>query len=410
MKLVVHRATSQIGGNCIELASGASRLVLDVGRPLDAPREAHDLLPPTLETASAVDGVLVSHPHQDHFGLLSELPLLWPLYAGPSAAALMDLTMSIFGPPLGRKFRTWKDRTPFGVGAFKVTPFLTDHSAFDAYMLLIEAEGRRVLYTGDFRMHGRKAALVYRLARELAGSIDVLLVEGTNLGSDKPTLSEQDLEARFANLFRETAGRVFVCWSAQNVDRTVTLYRACLQTGRTLVVDLYTAEVLQMLAAAGRIPQPGWQAMKVVITRSFARLYRAKGREDHIRALVQHALPARALSESPSRWVAMIRPSLIRDFRAQGVLPSAEDAWSYSQWSGYLRQPDGRLLQTWFDEGRARACHLHTSGHASVRDLQEFARVLGARSVVPIHGVAWDTAEHGLENIHRLADGQPIDI
>jgi hypothetical protein len=36
MNLVVHRATRQIGGNCIELASGGSWLVLDVGRPLYA--------------------------------------------------------------------------------------------------------------------------------------------------------------------------------------------------------------------------------------------------------------------------------------------------------------------------------------------------------------------------------------
>lgn len=408
MKLVVHRATQQIGGNCIELVSGQSRVILDVGRPLDAPREARDLLPPTLDVTSAVDGVLLSHPHQDHFGLLPELPPAWPLYAGASAAALMNLTLSIFGPPLVREFQTWKDGVPFRAGTFQVTPFLTDHSAFDAYMLLIEAEGSRVLYTGDFRMHGRKAALVRRLARQLAGSIDVLLVEGTNLGSNKPTVSEQDLETRFAALFRETAGRVFVCWSAQNVDRTVTLYRACLRARRTLVVDLYTAEVLRMLADAGRIPQPGWEALKVVVTRAFARLYRAKGREAHIKELLPHAVPARALTNSPSRWVAMIRPSLMRDFRVQGVSPSADDAWSYSQWSGYLRQPDGQLLKGWFDEGGSRACHLHTSGHVSPNDLQEFARTLGARAVVPIHGVSWDTAAHGLDNIRRLADGQPM--
>ena len=40
----------------------------------------------------------------------------------------------------------------------------------------------------------------------------------------------RDLEADFEALFRETKGRLFVAWSAQNVDRTVTLYRACLKT------------------------------------------------------------------------------------------------------------------------------------------------------------------------------------
>ena len=72
-------------------------------------------------------------------------------------------------------------------------------------------------------------------------NLDVLLMEGTNLSRDKSCVTESDLEDTFVDLFRSTAGRVFVVWSAQNVDRTVTLYRACLKAGRTLMVDLYTA-------------------------------------------------------------------------------------------------------------------------------------------------------------------------
>ncbi len=36
--LTVHRATHEIGGNCIEInAADGHRIILDVGRPLDAP-------------------------------------------------------------------------------------------------------------------------------------------------------------------------------------------------------------------------------------------------------------------------------------------------------------------------------------------------------------------------------------
>lgn len=39
--LTVHIATQTIGGNCIEIATSAgNRLILDMGRPLDAPRDA----------------------------------------------------------------------------------------------------------------------------------------------------------------------------------------------------------------------------------------------------------------------------------------------------------------------------------------------------------------------------------
>jgi ribonuclease J len=410
LTLTVHRATDQIGGNCIELATGEGRILLDVGRPLDTPKEATGLLPETLDLSRPVDGVLISHPHQDHYGLLDELPASWPVYSGASAGKLMHMTASMFGTAPVRDYRHWSGGEAIEVGPFRITPHLTDHSAFDAYMLLIEAAGKRVLYSGDFRRHGRKSALVDRLMSEPPPDVDVLLMEGTNLGSDKPTKSERDLEEDFVVLFRETPGRVFTCWSAQNIDRTVTLYRAAVKSGRTLVVDLYTAEVLEMLADAGKLPRAGWTNLKVVITRSFARLYEMKGRRAFVERMAAHGISAAALAQNPSRWVVMIRPSLIRDFTAKGVVPSAGDAWSYSQWRGYLDQPDGVTLKAWFDQGGSRPVHLHTSGHASTTDLKAFAAAISPKALVPIHGIAWDGDRAGFENVVRLTDGEPLTI
>ena len=171
--------------------------------------------------------------------------------------------------------------------------------------------------------------------------IDVLLMEGTNLGSNRPTMAEADLEREFVDLFQETPGRVFVAWSAQNIDRTVTLYRAALKTGRTLVVDLYTAEVMELLAEHGRLPQPDWRGVKVVVTGALSRMYRRTDREDLVARMARNGIPARALADTPAKWVSMIRPSLIRDFDRAGVIPSRQDAWSWSMWKGYLANEEG---------------------------------------------------------------------
>lgn len=408
VRLIVHRATDQIGGNCIEIGLDNERVLLDVGRPLDAPRAAKALLPESLSLDLPVAGVLISHPHQDHYGLLEQLPAEWPVYSGRAAGQLMHLTAEIFGNAPVRDYRYWESGRRLQVGPFAVTPYLTDHSAFDAYMLLVEAGGKRLLYSGDFRSHGRKGALVRKMMAAPPPDIDVLLMEGTNLGSDKPTRTETELESDFASLFRRTPGRVFVSWSAQNIDRTVTLYRACLKANRTLVVDLYTAEVLELLVAAGRIPQAGWKDLKVVITRAFARLYTAKGRGDFVARMATHGLSAASLATHGSRWVVMIRPSLIRDLMAKGVSPTSDDAWSFSQWRGYLEKPDGMALKAWFENGGASPDHIHTSGHASVADLKAFAAAINPKALVPIHGVAWDTDQDGFSNIVRLRDGEPL--
>ena len=408
VQLTVHRGTNQIGGNCIEVkAPCGERLVLDVGRPLDAPSDATGLLPATLDRHAPAH-VLISHPHQDHWGLLDEAPKHWPIHCGTAAEKLIRLTAGLTGKAVEREFVPYTSGKPSQIGPFTVTPWLTDHSAFDAHMLVIDVAGKRIVYSGDFRRHGRKSKLVERLMASPPSGVDVLFMEGTNLGSAKPTISEADLEADFVNLFRETPGRVFVSWSAQNIDRTVTLYRACLQAHRVLVIDLYTAEVLTMLGGHARLPQPGWQNLKVVVTSAFGRLYRMKGRGDFVAQMANHGIAARKLAQSPGRWVVMIRPSLIRDYQRAGVSPTADDAWSWSMWGGYLTGEDGQRVQAWFETGGARPCHIHTSGHASVADLQAFAAAINPAILVPIHGVAWDENVAGFPPIRRLADGETM--
>jgi ribonuclease J len=408
VSLTIHRSADQIGGNCIEIRCGEDRIILDVGRPLDAPNDATGLLPASLDK-SAHAHVLISHPHQDHYGLLNELPASWPIYSGAAAEKLMRLTAGITGTIIGQAFTNWRSGEPFSLGKFEITPFLTDHSAFDAYMLLIEGGGRRILYSGDFRIHGRKSALVDRLMSNPPANIDVLLMEGTNLGSDKPTIREDDLEADFVSLFTNTPGRVFVAWSAQNIDRTVTLYRAAKKAGRTLVVDLYTAEVLELLGEHARIPVPGFDGLKVVITSAMSRMYKRKGMGDFVDRIARsgNAISAKALVQNPSRWVIMLRGSLLKDYTHGGVVPDAQDAWCWSMWRGYLSS-SGASVAEW--AAQAAEHHIHTSGHASPADLRKFAAATCAKTLLPIHSFTWDANMDGFPPIHRLRDGETVSL
>ena len=159
------------------------------------------------------------------------------------------------------------------LGPFTITPYLADHSAYDAFSLLIQAGGRSLFYTGDIRGHGRKAAAFERLLADPPSPVHAILMEGTSfrtigpepvLDTEKtvdpdaePTgpatelalLTESDVEIQLADTLRATKGLVVVLASAQNIDRLVTVYRATLRADRDLVVDLYTADIA---AATGR--------------------------------------------------------------------------------------------------------------------------------------------------------------
>ena len=165
--LIVHRAAHEIGGNCIEISFAGHRILLDAGTPLEAPSpEDSNPVPESLDTTQPVDAVIVSHPHQDHHGLLRRLPESWPVWCGAPTESLMRLTMGLTGNAIPQtNVSCYASFRPFEVGPFKITAFLTDHSAFDAHMLLVEVGGKSILYSGDFRRTGRKAALVDRMLK-----------------------------------------------------------------------------------------------------------------------------------------------------------------------------------------------------------------------------------------------------
>ena len=414
--LVVHRSADEIGGNCIEITFEGHRILLDAGSPLDAPSTDANPVPVSLDTTRPVDAVIVSHPHQDHYGLLRGLPESWPVWCGAPTESLMRLTAALTGDSVPQIVHSYISFSPFAVGPFRIRPLLTDHSAFDAHMILVEVGGKSVLYSGDFRRTGRKYALVDRMLKSPPRDVDVLLLEGTTLGRSGGFPTEVDLEARFISLFRDIPGRVFVTWSAQNIDRTVTIYRACKQAGRTLVLDLYAVDVLERLGEHyDSLPRLGWPRLRAVVTAGVKRLYENPKRMNKpafIERCCQsgHAFSAAKIESGPRSNVIMLRPSLLRDYESKGLTLTKDDAWVFSMWSGYLDQPEFRSVQSRFDEVGARFENVHTSGHASQMDLKQFAASIGARHLIPIHSFDWDQHVDDFANVKRLRDGEPFEI
>lgn len=413
LTLTVHRGTRAIGGSCIEIAApGGERLILDAGRPLDAARDARNLLPPTLDRAAPAT-VLFSHAHMDHWGLIDELPAHWPLWAGGKAAELMRLSAELFGDRITRPIATWTSRTkPFAIGSFTIAPILTDHSAPDAYMLLIEVHGRRILYTGDFRIHGRKAKLVEALIALPPPAIDVLVMEGTNLGQDKPVVTEAALEEQFVQLARATPRHLFVQWSAQNVDRTVTLYRAALKTGRQLVIDLYAADVLQRIGGGTGLPVPGpdFPHLRVLITPGGKRLYARQGRQDWADGVASSPMATSRRRLAKGRAIIMCRNSMLRDFAKDGLGFTAEDAYAFSNWNGYLDPTDPHSGWAQAAAAGATTVKLHTSGHASPADLSRFAIAIAPKVMIGVHGLNWRAPAVALPPVRSLEDGEAWEV
>lgn len=344
MKLRIHRGTEEIGGTCIEVAAQGKRIALDVGLPLDAPDDEgmRDGLLPTVpgfrEPDDGLLGVLISHAHPDHYGLARHVRPEVPIWIGEKAHSILKAASRYV--PNGHTFaapRFISHRKPVDIGPFRITPYLVDHSAFDAYAFLIEADGKRVFYSGDFRGHGRKRRLFEAMIRNSPRNLDALLMEGTTIGrtgTDEGFATEADLECEFFRVFQETKGLHLVWTSSQNIDRLVTIFRAAKRTGRLLLIDLYTAVVLE---ATGRdtIPQSSWDSIRLYIPHRQRVFVKKKGLFDDLRRHKANRVFLEALPDLAERAVMLFRPMAMNDKGVQSALNGA--AFTYSMWEGYLK-------------------------------------------------------------------------
>lgn len=106
------------------------------------------------------DDNLISPPHMDHYGLAPYLAPTVPVYIGVGAHRILNAASAYV--PTGHAFQTPRsmaDRVCIQVGPSRITSYSADHSAFDAYSLLVQADGKRRFYSGDLRAHGRKSRL-----------------------------------------------------------------------------------------------------------------------------------------------------------------------------------------------------------------------------------------------------------
>lgn len=385
--------------------------MLDLGRPLDAePDQEVDL--PDIPGLGAPDdgsllGVILSHPHQDHYGLVAQVAPTVPIYVGEAAAAILDA--AAFFTPFGIRLRPagfLEDRRLFTVGPFTITPFLVDHSGFDSYALLIESGGRRLFYSGDFRAHGRKASLMRKLCERPHENVDVLLLEGTHVrGDDRVVvgLDELGVEHAMAETFGSTRGMVVVFISTQNVDRLVTIYKACKRANRTLVIDLYTATVA---AATGRrtIPQPGFPRLRVYVPNRQTGLVKKSGEFERVNALMRHRVYPDVFRERAGELVMVIQGSTLAELARAECLKDATAIWSL--WPGYLDRSSGKRTARLLAKHGVPLVHLHSSGHAPVEDLQALAGAIGSARVVPIHTSAPQRFQELFSNVVLHDDGK----
>jgi ribonuclease J len=358
---------------------------LDIGLPL---KDDGDTPVPDISGLTSHDdsllGVIISHPHPDHYGLLEKITQSVPVYMGAASRRIIDVSAFFTPlPPIGKfEPRILSNHQTIHLGPFSITSFQIDHSAYDSYCLLVEADGKRLFYSGDIRGHGRNAHLFDDLLSNPPQDIDDFICEGTQIGR-KPDFAyptEQSVADAMVKVFNETKGMCLVWCSSQNIDRLASIWDACQRSGRQLILDMYTAEIIRA-ARDESLPKPDRKLVFVFLPYTQKQKIKREKAFHISNPYYPHRIYWKRLAEVADRSVMIFRPSMLRDLERAKCLEGA--SLVSSVWSGYLERSQ-RELDKMAAMEIART-HLHTSGHATVDELRRFVEAIPARRVIPIH-------------------------
>ena len=367
MKLCIHRGTHQIGGIAAEIATETTRILIDMGDELSLDPNfvsAPLNIPGVTDGNGHCEAVLFTHYHGDHTGQMLRIRPEIPLYAGALAKDIMRLSSAHSwkkDEALCKRIetiRTFSAGVPFLIGDIQITPFSIDHSAADSYMFLIEADGKRLLYTGDFRLHGVRGKTMDKILDRRIGKVDAIITEGTMVSrTDGKTVTEWELQARVRNYLQQYK-YVFVLCATTNLDRIFALARA-VPRGKYCICDDYQKTLVETVSKHWNGISSFYEMPKLL---SFK--YHPPARFAELGGLM--------FVRANSKFEAIIR----QYDPAQSIL-------LYSMWDGYRTKPDSNIPE--FLSLTGTWAELHTSGHASPDDLRHVIEKADPEIVIPMH-------------------------
>lgn len=367
MKLCIHRGTHQIGGIAAEISTASTRILIDMGDELSLDPNfvsAPLNIPGVTDGNGHCDAVLFTHYHGDHTGQMLRIRPEIPIYAGALAKDIMRLSAGRGGQKneaLCRRIETiqaFSPGKPFLIGDIQITPFCIDHSACDSYLFLIEADGKRILYTGDFRLHGVRGKTMDKILDRRIGKVDAIITEGTTVSrTDGKTVTEWELQARVRNYLQQYK-YVFVLCATTNLDRIFALARA-VPRGKYCICDDYQKTLVETVSKH-------WNGIS-----SFYEMPKLLSFKHHPPARFAE-LGGLMFVRANSKFEAIIR----QYDPAQSIL-------LYSMWDGYRTKPDSNIPE--FLSLTGTWAELHTSGHASPDDLRHVIEKADPEIVIPMH-------------------------
>lgn len=382
MRIRILKGTNQIGGVFTEISSKETKIIIDFGDDLDGVKRLENIEGLTIGKP-AYDGVFITHNHQDHMGRIDDILDSVPVYMSDLSRKIFE-TVFCFSKNKGKIHRqtiNLEEGKTVTIKDMKITPYIVDHSAYNSFMILIEAEGKRILHTGDFRNHGYKGVLLESTLKKI-GKIDLLLTEGTTLSREQ-VKSKTETEL-VDDIVEKTKNydQVLMLMSTTNIDRVTTMQRVANKTGKTVIHDIVLSNVLQLVTQ--KIPNAlNSKSVGVYLPGS---VYIKRDREEYKKYIEPFQNKIEETGKLlHGKFIMNIRVSMLKDIERLKDKVLDNCCVVYSMWEGYQKEEIYKKFLDRMKELNIDIYSLHVSGHADYTVFNQVIEITKPNAVIPMH-------------------------
>jgi ribonuclease J len=332
-----------------------------------------------MENRDKIQGVIITHAHEDHIGalpyLLKEIRL--PVYGTAFTLKIVRNKLIEFDLNKYVDLNLVNPGETLSIEPFEIEFIRVSHSTIDGVGLAIKTPEGVIVHTGDFRISYNadkmKNTDISSFARFGEKGVLALMSDSTNAEVKGYTASEQEVAKNLEKSIVAASGRVIIALFASNVSRIQQLIDIAVRNNRKVIFNGRSIE--QMIAVAselGHIQCPPHTILDV------KQISKVKDDEIVVITTGSQGEPMSALVRMASGIHKHIKIK-----KGDNVILSSKDIPGNEK---AIANIINKLYRRGADVVHSKIAQIHTSGHAHQEELKLMFNLTKPEYFIPIHG------------------------
>ena len=314
-----------------------------------------------------------------------------------------------------RNFEIFEFGQPFKIKHLTIVPLKVDHSLSGATGYIIHTSSGTVVYTSDFRFHGRreKETLAFMEAC-IEARPDLLIIEGTRIDEDT-SKTEAHVEDEIC-AFSGNADGLSVCsWSIRDTDRMLSFLNAAKKMDKKLAISLKQAYLLDQLSKCNDIlaPKLNDENIEVYANRkswgmigdsSCSLRIRNQDYDVWERPYLDMTICYKELMDTQKDYLMFCSNFDLKELIDIKPIEGSVYIKSSCEPFDAEMEIDWKRVKNWINHFGLNVESTHVSGHASGPQLKEFVEQVNAKNVIPVHTQNAKTFTNWSKNVTVLGN------